>query len=1089
MLRTGSVGVVACVLTGWAALADAAITATPNAVSVAPGQTSAAITVVLTYPMVPVTTAPTRTGIVAIRGLPAGATTIPSPLNYTYLAGSTSASFPFQIVAGAATPLGTYTVTLEDVTFKTGLAAIILTVAPAVPVTGPPTITAVSPLAIVAGAPPQTIHVIGRNFVVGGRVSVDARGIEVLDTRVISPTLAEVTLATRDDAAPGPREIRVINPDKQETRPPGRIVISPASPLAGTITVTRAAIVFPQPGAFVGAADRLEARGLLSVSGTGTIIGSWLLDGVPFDRFALYATGGVPLHVTSHVPIPALIAGEHRLELSVDEPQQLLSSPLTLIGVSESRSALLLIEPADGATVSQAAAPTFRWTLVPGATGYEIEVEVITASGEPGESKRFRTAEAAWTPDAAIWATFGAGEWRWLVRPVFLDETRGEPSATRHFSLSAGPPSASVPAPSGSRRPRPSLRDSGGGRRFSLALGVPDGAPAAGPVATAVPATDGQGAGRVEWGATVQGTLTRWDLPSEGGASSGGLAFLPPGDVARVQAGLQLDLSRGIFGAQATGDVGARHDLEDPKRTVQENRNWLVTGRAQESNVTTTVKVGLGSPAFADQAELASTGLPRIGIEGAFSSSYLSASAYHTLDIDTATAGGALSLDQKIAGASLSLGRDGGSAFVRANLMSVETQAGPLTSGSKGSLVGAFGKLQVGGNLTLIAEAAHAKTEPQADSAPLPFEAEPTPEGEPPEWSGTTALEDSSGNAARVSLMGSSGLFSYAANLRLSDGGFSNPANPGFTQAGAGNLRSADLMLTQGFAKGAASLALAARHMDSAVAPAEDAPRLNNDGADATLTLGAGRRLMLMLMASAAFRRADAYETLGLPETDARDLGGSATFNQTLGGVTLSEMGSYQRSDDNINPYGDMETLAATLSLNGMIGPNVTLSLMGTGTRSQGDPALGKTDSLMASAQPIFRLPWFALSLQPALMYSRMRNTVLGTDTTAEQYGGLATWNPRWLRSFITFQFQADWSRQRALGIPALPFERRLAGALTLRWSGGQGANLTPPPAVSTAARLPSPAVGLAATSVDPRLFSALAAVRGLPLAPTPPAR
>lgn len=86
------------------------LAASPSPVSVFPTQTSTLITVNISFP------SSTSAGTVTLgfSGLPAGATTNPSTVSYTFLTGSTASSTTFRLATAAATPPGSYTITISD---------------------------------------------------------------------------------------------------------------------------------------------------------------------------------------------------------------------------------------------------------------------------------------------------------------------------------------------------------------------------------------------------------------------------------------------------------------------------------------------------------------------------------------------------------------------------------------------------------------------------------------------------------------------------------------------------------------------------------------------------------------------------------------------------------------------------------------------------------------------------------------------------------------------------------------------------------------------------------------------------------------
>jgi hypothetical protein len=200
-------------------------------------------------------------------------------------------------------------------------------------------------------------------------------------------------------------------------------------------------------------------------------------------------------------------------------------------------------------------------------------------------------------------------------------------------------------------------------------------------------------------------------------------------------------------------------------------------------------------------------------------------------------------------------------------------------------------------------------------------------------------------------------------------------------------------------------------------------------------------------------RKSDPYDSLGLPETDQIDVGGTATLMETWGGMSLSQTASYQKTIDRINPLADTQTLNGNLALNGSIGMSVTLAASLDLTRTESDPAMGRTDVAQVSVQPSFQFSRVWLSLQPTVLYSKTRNEILLLESTTEQYSSLLSWTPPWANSLLSLQLTADWSRSfEGAVLPKPSFDKRYGVALTLQW-GASGTITSAPQAAPVALR------------------------------------
>ncbi len=300
----------------------------------------------------------------------------------------------------------------------------------AVVVRGPvPAILGVSPSSLASGSLGTRVRLAGRNFESGAQASSTSAALRVLETQVLSAALAEVVVAILPGARPGQHELVLTNPGGEMTRPGARVTIVPADSLAAPLAVPAAAIVFPLEGSLVAVGERVFPRALLATTGSGTITGSWLLDGVAFERFAVRAAAGLPVALAGAVPIPGSAAGPRRLQLRIDEPQLLLTPPVSVMLVLDRAAELRLYGPPDRTVLAPGEAAEFRWSLVPGTSGYEVTIDRPL----PLLPLRARVADATWKPTPEELAALGPGVWSWTVRPVFPGEALGSPSEASAF--------------------------------------------------------------------------------------------------------------------------------------------------------------------------------------------------------------------------------------------------------------------------------------------------------------------------------------------------------------------------------------------------------------------------------------------------------------------------------------------------------------------------------------------------------------------------------------------------------------------------------------------------------------------------------
>ncbi|MEA2238693.1 MAG: hypothetical protein QOC81_3417 [Thermoanaerobaculia bacterium] len=289
-----------------------------------------------------------------------------------------------------------------------------------------PIIDAVAPPSVVVPSLAATFRVSGTNFAPGGVVISRTLGVVVERTTVFGPTLAEVVVRVLAGTPPGPVRLGFRNPDGGASERDGTLLVYPRGAIGAQLSVNTATIVFPVEGTIVSNGEAVYPRALLAMSGSGTVVGAWAVDGAPFDRFTATTNAGAPLEIHARLPIPPTSWGEHRLSLVIDSPQLSDGPSVRFESSVTSATRLTIYEPVERAVIE--GPPRIRWTLVPGASAYEVEILHVAGDGREFRSRRFRTTETSWTPN-----DLGSGTMRTRLRAVFQGDTRGEPTDWRPF--------------------------------------------------------------------------------------------------------------------------------------------------------------------------------------------------------------------------------------------------------------------------------------------------------------------------------------------------------------------------------------------------------------------------------------------------------------------------------------------------------------------------------------------------------------------------------------------------------------------------------------------------------------------------------
>jgi hypothetical protein len=944
---------------------------------------------------------------------------------------------PFSIVLLPGAVAGTYAGNLRAVAGgQVRQFPFSLSVLPAAPV-----VRRVVPAQVTTGGR-FPLRLLGENFAEGAQVTTSRAGLHVESVRVLSPNSIEVGLLVTRAAPTGRADLVVTNPAGERSTPPGLLVVYSADSPAAPFGVSSVAIVHPRPGAQLGAEEAILPQAVASVSGSGMLIGSWRLDGVPFARFAVPVVAGRAAQVTSDTPIPQSHRGRHRLGLVVEHPRELSSGEMTIIQVSDPASELRLLEPEDGA-VAGPEPPLFRWSPVPGAEGYEVEL----TRGDGAPTLSARSGDTEWRPAAEVWATVGDGPRAWRVRPVFPGETSGTASDWRALAVSAtaaAPADDGVATPNGGQPAGPAARPADHLRPILAALRRP--ADDGGEIDAGDPGGEDfdELAGAEEEIADAAGEpLGTWQTRAELPVTT--FAGDEPREAHAVTLALsgQTDLTTDRWTASSAGDLSFVGELEGGAAPHQESESWLA-GFERQGTAVLGVRGGYAPPDFLDQLEFVSGGLSQGGGAIAFGRGGWRLRYHQAFDPQLGgVAGSDFGPEQQLRAGALTFADPAGRYDLRLVGLEVEEAAGEFAPGGDGDSVGLFAQVALGGSHTLVVEGARgrfASADPDADTA--------------------------DGMAFRLGLQGMRGNLQYGLDLRHVDAGFVNPANGGMSFGAGPDRDSLDLSLNRTFA--VSNLSFQLQHVRGGDAYAPNS-RVSAASLAYSRPLGTGS-----LAANAGYDRtdADADPAQFIPQVSRSGWTLGLSLDQPVRTVQLSESFTYQSQRDAIDPDNGVDTALASLRASGTASERLQLAGGIDATRVDGGPFQGRTDTWTLSFQPALELPAAWLVVSPYLARTAIENELLALDSTLEAAQMRLTWSPPWHDSLLGLEAAADWNRTRDASLPESGSDVRYSLALTLSWgaegehrarSGAPEQSAAPPPLVRTAALAMSPSVGLGA--------------------------
>jgi hypothetical protein len=305
----------------------------------------------------------------------------------------------------------------------------------ATPGINPPTLTSAGPAVASLGTFAVRLTLTGTNFRPGARVlispplatvsqssaSIQANDVSVDTVTVINSNLIVATVSVSPAGTPSLRAIDVVNADGTTTgTAPGSGTSRPLSIVSGNslgapLSVATIAVTSPRDGALAMQGDELYGEAVLAGAGSGTVTGAWLWDGNVVEQFAVVFSGGQSLALRSRQSFPLAYLGVHTVELRIQQPNNLVTRPVTVVVNPGVWTAEKLLLPSYGAQIN-GEAPVFLWAPVPGAAKYQV-----------GFSRRpyfsavktwYDVTNNQWNIPADVWESLPDGEIYWTVRTV-----------------------------------------------------------------------------------------------------------------------------------------------------------------------------------------------------------------------------------------------------------------------------------------------------------------------------------------------------------------------------------------------------------------------------------------------------------------------------------------------------------------------------------------------------------------------------------------------------------------------------------------------------------------------------------------------
>lgn len=472
----------------------------------------------------------------------------------------------------------------------------------------------------------------------------------------------------------------------------------------------------------------------------------------------------------------------------------------------------------------------------------------------------------------------------------------------------------------------------------------------------------------------------------------------------------------GTWSLEETADLAAHHELDAPRTTVQDSRNWLLRAGGGKERWRADGIVGYAAPESADGLQILSTGFTRGGVEVKLTTPGGRISGYQTFDdklggIFSSTLGE----EQRIRFGAWEAPLPSDRFLLRAVYLDVRDDGDPLEllSPTRARAYGAIGRWTISPAFAVTVEGARSKLEPADDPG-------------------------RNGNSFRLNLAGIVGATRWLVNLFRTDGGFLNPANPSLTSFVQPDRTGGDFGLSRLFGRLTAGIGY--RYVESGAAEGSRVPDARDHSATLNFSMPFSPRVLATANGTWALSRADAGAgaTGPVPETDRAQYGGQFSLTETLGRLVLSQRLSWNKLADDVSPDNDVTTQSAQLTANGNVLSTLLLVSSLALTRNE-TPLGGRNDQLVAMFQPTWSLTPIRVTLAPRATYSRSKNGITGRAPRAEHYQALVYWTPLKAGRFEgTLGLSSEWIRtvSGAPG-PRPSFDRRYIGTFAIRWGTG----------------------------------------------------
>jgi hypothetical protein len=986
-------------------------------------------------------------------------------------------------VTTVSNALVTITATAPSLNNKQVSLGLSVTLQPAASQAGAPTLDSITPNGVVRGATPVTVLLSGHNFATTVQALANNPNIIVQSTTILVPgTLAQAVILAKPGVVAGRYAVTLRNnpPSGATTTAVGFFVYDNGD-IGAPLGVSAAAILSPLEGKCISTETEIHPHGVIATSGTGTITGHWELEnGGAFTRFGntftLSVHAGEPTPVDADMPVPHSSAGMHRLRLVIDTPKVMRSAEVQLLmSTIPCASDLTILGPLpdEKARIAGASSPTasadlangmstitLRWTLVPGAVGYVVEIEkdgrFFKRAGDCSDEElragvqcdRYDSDRGEIALDlvslttrdtpagnavvsASQMAALRKSKFRWRVKPKYLGDSSDSkwsgwaelpiPQATARRANGRAVQTTAVTKAAINAALPPEMRrdlllgfnssavsDLVGGNdireiAYQATLADPDANDAV--ASSDSPTAVRRNPFRRDW-LVVPGVTSTYthNNPQQANFQQ---------YTGTVQTSSTADLGAAPMALKYTTDFSGQN-LYGDHLTGKNSRNWTAMFGNAHSTMALRPEavVGYTSPAFFSESEYLTASFQRAGALARGATRFGTLSYYTTIDSFLSGVVSGFTTRQKVEAAAFELPTTRRFSFKILSLR-VRDEAADNTLGDSGRSFGFFSRFYASPLLTLAGEAARSR-----------FQSNDNP------------TFDRSGNAYRMAANGTKGTFTYRLAASHTDAAYQNPANRGFSANGIPNRSVADLSVTKIVAGG---------QLQSGVRRTQQTkPGSQTDSTFINLSYShsIAKTASLSVSGDHTDDQGNADTKTFLQATDRQHMGLTMTLSEYVGRFNFGQTLSHQQTRDHIQVTNRNDTDTLSLNGGGSISTNLSFSTNLSDTASEGVSQFGKNETLSLGLNPTYNIPRFHISLQPHATYTKTRNAVLGSGNTTQDFQATVSWNPVTFHSIGAFQLSSGWNHsqdQSRLGRRPLQLGRTYSATFTLRWGAGIG--------------------------------------------------